>query len=230
MGDVAVITQLLLARPKFPGWFELLLRAPGEIHPIYPLSYHFPPPWSPRGWGDMARSCQDMQVPTCLQASLWRDAQSEAVMLVGRAVPSERASQPKRLKKQQMPQSIWPDSWPELLTDTGLTSQECLGPTLKGVKFLCQNVGPGASEFGYGDNKTLENMEISAFLHISKSLTHCWRSGKDVYQIFLLQNHQSPCRLKLLLLWRDWQHPRARWQTWRRSSLLKATRRVQYII
>lgn len=67
-----------------------------------------------------------------------------------------------------------------------LTSQKCMGLTSEGVKFLCENVVPGASEIGHGDNETLENMEILLFLHISKSLTNHWKSEKDAYQVFLL--------------------------------------------
>ena len=51
-----------------------------------------------------------------------------------------------------------------------------MGLSSEGVKFLCENVVPGVSEIGHGDNKILENMEILLFLHISKLLTHHWKS------------------------------------------------------
>ena len=61
-----------------------------------------------------------------------------------------------------------------------------MGLTSEGVKFLCENVVLGASEIGHGDKETLENTKILLFLHISKSLTHHWKSEKDTYQVFLL--------------------------------------------
>lgn len=101
----------------------------------------------------------------------------EAVVPVGRTVPREGWSQPKRGRNDRCHTAADPTAGH---TVDGHASEEpeMLAAPVKGVEFLCESVGPGTGGFASRNNHgTLENVEITRFLHISKLLNRPGREG-----------------------------------------------------